>query len=52
MHELLAVNAASWQQELADIEVNHYPTFRGKMPAELPEELFALKRRLEQASAE
>ena len=35
MRELLAVDAAGWRKELADIEANHYPSFKHKLPAEL-----------------
>jgi phosphoenolpyruvate carboxykinase (GTP) len=50
LRELLAVDLAGWRRELADIEANHYPTFKDRLPAELAAELSALKLRLEQAS--
>jgi phosphoenolpyruvate carboxykinase (GTP) len=46
MRELLAVDVAGWRKELDDVESNHYPIFKDKLPAELAEELRALKGRL------
>jgi phosphoenolpyruvate carboxykinase (GTP) len=46
MNELLAVDVAGWRKELADIEANHYPLFKGRLPPELASELADLKRRL------
>jgi phosphoenolpyruvate carboxykinase (GTP) len=47
MRELLNVDVAGWQKELADIQANHYPLFKDRLPAELAAELVALKGRLE-----
>jgi phosphoenolpyruvate carboxykinase (GTP) len=46
MKELLAVDVDGWKKELADIETNHYPIFKDKLPRELKEELDALRKRL------
>jgi len=46
MRELLSVDVAGWKKELADVEANHYPIFKDKLPAELVAELQALKARL------
>jgi phosphoenolpyruvate carboxykinase (GTP) len=47
MRELLAVDTAGWRKELSDIEANHYPIFKDKLPSELAAELAALKTRLQ-----
>ncbi len=44
--ELLAVDKVGWKKELEDIEANHYPLFKERLPAELAAELAALKSRL------
>jgi phosphoenolpyruvate carboxykinase (GTP) len=46
MRELLAVDAAGWKRELADVEHHHYPIFKDRLPAELVAELENLKGRL------
>ena len=46
MKELLAVDVEGWKKELEDIEANHYPIFKDRLPQELRDEIAALKKRL------
>jgi phosphoenolpyruvate carboxykinase (GTP) len=47
MKELLAVNAAGWKAELADVKSAHYPRLGDRLPAELQRQLELIIKSLE-----
>jgi phosphoenolpyruvate carboxykinase (GTP) len=47
MKELLAVNAAGWKAELADVKSAHYPRLGDRLPAELQRQLELMIKSLE-----
>jgi phosphoenolpyruvate carboxykinase (GTP) len=46
MKELLAVDAAGWKAELANVRTEHYPQFGDRLPEELRSQLDAMLKSL------
>jgi len=43
LQQLLQLDKAGWTKEIRDIETNHYPLFKERLPKELADELATLK---------